>query len=330
MDQLRVGLVGAGFMGSLHARSLAALPEAALVAVSDVDASRARALAPAAYTDVRAMLAAERLDALIVATPDGLHREPCVAAAEAGVHLLVEKPLATTLEDCDAIAAAADRSGVKVVVGHTLRWEPRYALAQQTLAAGGLGTISYAFARRSNIRAVAERVGAGTTVARFLAIHDIDWLQWALGERVTSVVARTSSRVLTDLGTPDAYFMLLRFASGALGCVEAAWILPTQGSMQRDFQVEVVGSEGALGISVIDQGLRLDRPGGLQFPDILYAPTIREAPQGVYVDELRHFLEVVRGRCDAACTAAEGRSAVAVVLAAEESVRTGAEVEVVV
>jgi predicted dehydrogenase len=332
MGFLRVGLIGAGFMGSGHANFLSALPEAQLAAVADADGERARALAgtrgAAAYADYREMLAHESLDAVIVATSDAAHRDPCLAAAQAGAHIFVEKPLAASLEDCDAIAAAAEEHGVKLLVGHTLRWEPRYALAQQAVREGRLGEISYLYARRNNITAVARRVGAGTSVARFLAVHDIDWMQWVMGENVQSVVARTATRVLADLGTPDVYFLLLRFPSGVLACVEAAWTLPDQGSMQRDFQAEVVGSKGSLYITVGDQGLRTDAAGGLQFPDILYGPVVRGSPQGVYVEELRHFLDVVKGRAEPLCTAAEGRAAVAVVLAAEESAATGQEVAV--
>jgi len=332
MAPLRIGLIGAGFMGARHALSLSAVSEAQLVAVSDLDHGRALALAgPAgasAYADYQEMLARESLDAVIVATSDAAHRDPCVAAARAGAHLLVEKPLATSLEDCDAIAAAAKENGVKLLVGHTLRWEPRYALAQQAAREGRLGTISYLYARRNNMQAVARRVGASTTVARFLAVHDIDWMQWVLGEKAQSAVARTARRVLTDLGTPDVYFVLLRFPSGALACVEASWILPDTGSWQRDFQAEVVGSKGSLYISANDQGLQLDAAGGLQFPDILYGPTVQGIPQGVYVDEVRHFVEVIRGEAEPRCTAADGRAAVAAVLAAEQSAVSGEEVRV--
>jgi predicted dehydrogenase len=331
MAVTRLGLIGAGFMGALHARSLASLPEAELVAVADLIAPRARELAGpsgAAYADYHEMLAREDLDAVIVATGDDQHRDPCLAAIQAGAHMLVEKPLATSIADCDAIGAAAQEHGVRVLVGHTLRWEPRYALAQEAIARGDLGAVSYVFARRSNVQAVARRVAPTTNVARFLAIHDIDWVQWALGEQAGSVTARTASRVLTDLGTPDAYFLLLRFPSGALACLEAAWILPDRGSLQMDFQVEAVGSEGALSISVQDQGLRIDRAGGAQWPDILYAPVIRGQVEGVYVNELRHFLDVVRQGTAPACSIAEGRAAVATLLAAEQSAASGAEVPV--
>jgi UDP-N-acetylglucosamine 3-dehydrogenase len=328
----RIGLIGAGFIGAVHAKALSALPDAKLVAVADPQEDRARALASpagaAAYASHRDMLAKEQLDAVIVATPDNAHREPCIDAARAGLHIFVEKPLATSLADCDAIAAAVEESKVRALVGHTLRWEPRYALAQQAIRSGDLGTISYMYARRNNIKAVARRAGGYTNVARFLAVHDIDWIQWSLGERTAHVFAHTSSRVLTDLKTPDAYVILLRFPSGVLACVEAAWILPEDGSAANDFQAEALGSEGALYISVQDQGLRIDRRGGLRFSDVTFLPTVRGHAQGVYVEELRHFVSMIGSDTQPVCTLAEARAAVAVVLAAEESAASGVEVTV--
>jgi len=319
-------------MGAQHAACLGALPEAQLAAVADLEERRAQEVASrwgaTAYGDYHEMLAQEGLAAVIVATSDAAHREPCSAAAHAGAHILVEKPLATTLADCDAIAEAAEQHGVRVLVGHTLRWEPRYVLARDAISRGDIGVVSFIFARRNNVASVARRVGRDTNVARFLAIHDIDWVQWALAERAVSVTARAVSRVLADMGTPDAYFILLRFPSGVLSCVEAAWVLPEQGSGQLDFQLEAVGSEGALHISVQDQGLRIDRAGGLRFPDIVYGPVIRGHVQGVYVEELRHFLAVARGEVEPACAVAEGRAAVAAVLAAERSAESGREVPV--
>jgi len=332
MAQIRIGLIGAGFIGGTHARALSALREAKLVAAADLQVDRARALAsPAggsAYADYREMFSKEKLDAVIVATPDNAHVQPCIDAAEAGLHLFIEKPLATTLADCDTIAAAVKKSGVRALVGHTLRWEPRYALAQEAIRRGDIGTVSYMYARRNNVKPVARRAAGYTNVARFLAVHDIDWIQWSLGERASHVFARTSSRVLTDLKTPDAYVMLLRFPSGVLATVEAAWILPDDGSLPLDFQAEALGSDGAVYVSIQDQGLRIDRRGGLRFPDVTFLPSVRDQAQGVYVEEHRHFLNIIRDGAAPVCTLAEARAAVAVVIAAEESAASGAEVTV--
>ena len=370
MRTIRVGLIGAGFIGAVHAKALSVVPEGTLAAVSDLDESRARALAEpagaAAYGNYREMCARENLDGVVVATSDAAHRDPCVAAARAGAQIFVEKPLATTLGDCDIIAAEAERHGVSVLVGHTLRWEPRYALAKESIARGDIGDVSYIYARRCNVISVARRVGASTNVARFLAVHDIDWVHWALGERPHSVLARAGWRMLSDMGTPDVYCILMRFPSGALACIEAAWILPEAGSRQLDFQLEVLGSNGSLAISVNDQGLSTDGVGGLRYSDVVYFPVLRGKPQGVYVEEMRHFIEIVRSRVSGSgqadrddgpstgsgsprgrrqeplraeprggasapatqplCTVEEGRAAVSVVLAAEHSAQSGEEV----
>src|SRR5437870_4134392 len=116
MDRVRTALVGCGKVGQIHAQALATLPESELVGVCDVDAARASAFAARyggrPYTDVATMLRDGRPEALLIATPHPLHAEPAVRAAEAGVHVLVEKPMAAGLADCDAMLAAARRHGV--------------------------------------------------------------------------------------------------------------------------------------------------------------------------------------------------------------------------
>src|SRR5262245_23038082 len=121
VQPVRVAVVGAGYMGERHARIYAGLPDAELVAVCDVRESVARELAArtgaAVYADYRALLRRDDLDAVSVCTPDGLHREPCELAARAGRHVLVEKPVATTLVDAEAIVEAAERAGTVLLVG---------------------------------------------------------------------------------------------------------------------------------------------------------------------------------------------------------------------
>ena len=116
MRAIRVAVIGAGFMGERHARIYAGLPDVELVAVCDVHEEAARELAertgaPAHYTDFAELLRRDDLDAVSVCTPDGLHREPCEQALAGGRHVLVEKPIATTVADAEAIVAAARGSG---------------------------------------------------------------------------------------------------------------------------------------------------------------------------------------------------------------------------
>ena len=128
-DTLGMGIIGTGLWGSHHARAFTTLPRTTLAAVCDIDADRAQAFArehgaAKAYTDHRALLADPAVDAVSVATPDFAHADPLVAAAEAGKHVIVEKPLATTHEDLARIEAAVKASGVTFMVDFHNRWSP--------------------------------------------------------------------------------------------------------------------------------------------------------------------------------------------------------------
>src|SRR5947199_5514211 len=120
MIPVRVGLIGCGKVGQIHAAALRDIAEAELTAVCDVNAERVRAFADRygvrGYTDVDAMLGEAKVEAVVVGTPHPLHAAPAVRAAQAGVHVLVEKPLAATLADCDAMLAAAKQAGVQLGV----------------------------------------------------------------------------------------------------------------------------------------------------------------------------------------------------------------------
>src|SRR5690242_1505557 len=129
MTPLRTALVGCGKVGQIHAAALASLPESQFVAVCDQSADRAAAFAARfqvqAFTDIHTLLRDARPQALLIGTPHPLHAAPALAAAEAGVHVLVEKPLAATLADCDAMIAAAHRAGVRLgVISQRRFYEP--------------------------------------------------------------------------------------------------------------------------------------------------------------------------------------------------------------
>ncbi len=143
MDRLRTALVGCGKVGQIHAQALAGLPESDLVGVCDVDAGRAASFAARyggqAFTDVETMLRTCGLQVLSIATPHPLHAEPAVLAAEAGAHVLIEKPMAARLEDCDAMLAAAQHRGVKLGVISQRRWYEPVLRMKAAIDAGRIG-----------------------------------------------------------------------------------------------------------------------------------------------------------------------------------------------
>ena len=195
MRKLRTGLVRCGKVGHLHAEALTALPESELIAVCDHSLERAKTYADqygaSPFDDVAAMLRESSLDALVVATPHPQHVEPSCLAAEAGVHVLVEKPLATTLADCDATIAAARKTGVQIgVVSQRRLYEPvvrmKAAIDAGKLGKPVLGTFCMfswrddAYYQSDPWRGTWAGEGGGVLVNQ--SPHMLDILQWMMGE----------------------------------------------------------------------------------------------------------------------------------------------------
>ena len=143
MTPLRTALIGCGKVGQIHAAALASVPESQFVAVCDQSADRAAGFAARfqvqPFTDMHALLREARPQVLLIATPHPLHATPALAAAEAGVHVLVEKPLAATLADCDAMIAAARRAGVHLGVISQRRFYEPVRRMKEAIDAGKIG-----------------------------------------------------------------------------------------------------------------------------------------------------------------------------------------------
>jgi len=329
VQPVRVAVVGAGFMGERHARIYAGLPDVELVAVCDVRDGAARELGARtgarAYTDYGELLRRDDIDAVSVCTPDGLHREPCELAIRAGRHVLVEKPIATTAADAEAIAAAAAKAGVVLLVGHCLRFDPRYDQARQAVERGELGAIQTIYTRRANTVAAQDRLGGRCPLPLFLGVHDYDVMRWLAASEVERVTAESKWGMLKDLGFPveDANCALLRFASGALGVAELSWILPRGFPAAGDHRLDVVGSAGALAIATLDTGLRRADGQRAVLIDTASGPSVQGHPGGMFYFELRHFVDCVRGRATPAITPHDAVKALRIALAVERAAATG-------
>jgi predicted dehydrogenase len=329
---LRVGVVGAGVMGERHARIYASLPDVELAAVCDTREDVARRLAretgAAACTDFRVLLARDDVDAVSVCTPDGDHRGPCEAAARAGKHVLVEKPIATTVADGEAMIEAAAKAGVVLLVGHCLRFDPRYHAARAAVAAGELGALQTVYTRRSNTVAAQDRLQGRCSLPRFLGVHDYDVMRWLTGSEVERVTAESKWGLLRGRGydVEDANCALLRFASGVLGIAELSWILPRGFPASGDHRADLVGDRGALAIATLETGLRRADESRAVVVDTATAPVVEGHAGGMFYFELRHFVDCVRKRATPAVTPADGLAALRIALAVERAAATGAAV----
>jgi len=217
---LNAAVIGAGIMGSNHARIYALMESVNLVAVADMDAEVAERVASTykarAYTDYERMLARERPDIVSVVVPTRDHRPVAVDVIESGAHCLVEKPLAPSLEDGEAIIAAANEREVKLTVGHIERFNLKEHLSQ-----GELGRIFQLLARR--VGPFPQRV-TDVGVVLDLATHELNIMEHLAGSPIASLYAETEQRVHQH--REDLLSGLLRFDNGSVGVLDINWLTP--------------------------------------------------------------------------------------------------------
>ncbi len=231
MRPVRVGLIGCGKVGQIHAAALRGVAEAELAAVCDVSAERARAFAERYgardYTDVDAMLREAKVEAVVIGTPHPLHAAPAVRAAEAGAHVLVEKPLAATLADCDAMLAAADRAGVLLGVISQRRFYEPVRRMKDAIDAGKIGRPALgvftmyswrepAYYQSDPWRGKWDTEGGGVLVNQ--SPHQLDLLRWLLGP-VAEVSGYWANVNHPGVEVDDTAVAALRFRNGGLGAI---------------------------------------------------------------------------------------------------------------
>ena len=328
-SMVRVCLVGAGRVARVHANSLVNhVPAAELVALVDPDA---RALAETAdlfgiekrFSSLEEALESMAFDAVVITTPTFTHKQLAVLAANAGKHILLEKPMALNLAECDAIIAAAEANGVVLQLGFMRRFDPEFVAAAQRIEAGEIG-------QPMLIKSLTHGPGLPPAWARDLKTsngmlaevnsHDWDSVRWLMGsdyERVYVEVAnfKGKARGVDTEHFYDNALVTIRFENGGLGSISG--VCPCD--YGYDARVEIVGEKGIMQIGELkgqavvvctnrDQGL--------------ITPIYRTWPQRFewgYIREMEHFVDCIRKGTAPRVGAQEGRWAVAGVLAATKS-----------
>lgn len=340
--EVRFGIIGAGVAGRYHAQAIAQTPGARLVAVCAGRPERAATLAAASGAhvepDADALLAREDIDAVCICTPSGQHAAQGIAAAQAGKHVLVEKPIAITLADADALIDACRAAGVHLGVALQRRTDPDFRAARDAIAEGAigkpvLGVITIPYLRTQEYYDSADWRGAwaldGGGALMNQGIHLLDLLLWLMGDEVTEVQAYTTTLVRA-IEVEDCVSAALRFASGALGAI-AATTAVAPGFPHR---VEVYGTNGGLQIEgeAIVRWETTTEPTA-SAPHVADGGTGRQAagagahPTGIsaigHTRIMHDFVAAIRARRAPLVTGEEARRALAVVLAVYESARSG-------
>ena len=334
---IRFGLVGYGLFGRWHARFLAATEGATLAAVctgSAENRTAARADHPATVIldDWEKLVRASNIDAVAITTPNHLHAPIAIAALEAGKHVLVEKPLATTVEDCDRVVDAVHRTGCLLSVGHELRQSEQWAAVRRLVREGALGSLAYAnvalfrFPYRpggGGWRNDAARVGSWILEE---PVHFYDLILWYMAELgpPTAVLARGSAG--RGSGMTQNFTSILSFTGGAY-----ATIGQSLAGFGHHLALELAGDAGALRSTWSAADARSERPSfelTIKRSGSATEETIPLDASGELV-ELEAEIQATVHAFAAGRTlvsAEEGRRAVLVCLAAERSLREGREI----
>ncbi|MEO3793299.1 Gfo/Idh/MocA family oxidoreductase [Nonomuraea sp. B10E15] len=328
LPELRIGIVGAGLMGRGHAEVLAAHPATEITAV----ARRPLEHAPGAtvYPGYQELLDSGTVDAISITTPDHLHADVMVAAARAGVHILVEKPFTTTVADADRAVAAIRSAGVVAMCLFNHRWVPAYAQAKEQMRVIGEPVVGYA-RKDDTIYVPTEMIGWAdrTTCAWFLSSHDIDLLTWLYDDEVVEVFATARYGKLRGRGidTPDAMQIQARFGRGAVATFESAWIYPNTFPTMVDSYVTVAGETGVIQLDRQKENIQLATEDGYTYPRNMLQRVVHGVPAGAYRDAIHHFVDCAIAGAEPLITVESSRHVTAVLAAAHESARTGQPVK---
>lgn len=261
---LKIGIVGAGLRGKMYARSLRAVPGVEVEALCDLSPQMAetagKELGLRHYTSHRDLYSEEQLDAVIVATPDFAHFEPAVDAARAGLHMMIEKPLAIDEAEAQGIRAAVQESGVQCMVAFENRWNPAFVRAHEIVRSGAVGEVLTQTARLSNTYYVPTRMlswSGHSSPGWFLMPHTLDLTLWLSGKAPEKVYATGFKRELVARGidTWDVIHALITFTDGTTASLESLWILPDSMPSVVDFKYQLIGSKSAIFVNQQDQML---------------------------------------------------------------------------
>ncbi len=338
-DLVRFGLIGCGRIAPRHAQSLAALPGATLTTVADCVPARAerfgKEYGAQPLGDYRHLIDSRDVDVVTICTPSGLHAEMAIAAMQAGKHVLVEKPIALSLEDADRMLATAAATGRKLGVVLQNRYNPPMQRLREALDAGRLGRIllGNATVRWYRPQEYYEDAWHGTWrldggAIMNQSIHHIDALQWFMGD-VDSVFAYTAT-LAHRMEAEDTGVAVLKFASGAIASVEGSTITYPE---NIEGSVALFGERGSVkvGGTALNRRVFWKIDGELEHErEIITRETID--PPGVYGQShkavIADMIEAVRDNRQPRTHGGEARRSVAIVLAMYESARTGAPVPV--
>ncbi len=309
---MRVGVIGAGAMGQNHLRIYNEMGNIDLVGVCDIDQARARAMAKRynteAYFNHKELLKQE-LDGVSIVVPTTLHTQVAIDSIDAGTHLLVEKPVADTIENADTIISAAHDADVKLMVGHIERYNPAVIKLKEIIDSGMLGKIVSISSRR--VGPFNPRI-RDVGIIMDLGVHDIDVISYLYGRKINEVYTIAGSDIHSF---EDHATILLRCNNNLSGMIETNWLTPN-----KIRTLTAIGLKGVAYLDYIKQTVELH--------DESWIRMARVEPMEPLRNELEYFIKAITNGSEIISNGETSRHALQVVTAAIESYQKGKAIEI--
>jgi len=305
-----------------YATCLKAIPHAELVVITDDDPERGRNAAEtfgAVFEpDLDAVLARDDIDAVVICSENVQHARLTIAAAEAGKHVLCEKPLATTVEDAQAMIDACEKHGVKLQTAFPVRFNAATVALRDAVRAGQIGTPLAVMARNPGTCPHSwfvqpELSGGGAVIDH--TVHVVDVLRWIFDAEVTEVFAEIDTRI-HDIPVDDTGLLMLRLSNGIPVSLDTSWSRPANWPTWGGVMIDVIGEDGVLSLDAYHDVIEVAEIRG---PSLAWRPSeVTGDPEMVCA-----FVDAIRDDTPPPVTGLDGLRALEVALGAYESARTG-------
>ena len=323
---MKIAFAGAGYIINIHAQAAKVLQGVELVAVVEKYTERADALATKfqinhQYETIEQMLDAGGVDALIVGTPNYLHAPQTIAALKAGIHVMVEKPMAMNADEAYQMREASRKSDAILMVAHCWRFDPEVLWLREQASSGRLGKVIRT--RGYGVHAhwgpsgwFTEQKYAGGGALVDMGIHALDTARFLLGDpQPESVYARIGT-YYKNFDVDDTGVLLVNWDGGAVSYIESGWWQPHTDGPEAATQLYGTKAFGQLFPTFVEEQSKKDDP-GFSFP------RIEHCPQSLYDDQMAYFIECIRQQRNPSPGAQEGLINMRIIDAANESARTG-------
>lgn len=331
---IKIGIIGMGMRGNFYAKAVKNNAYAELVSLSEKNSRRLEESKDEfgidGYSDYNQMLEEKKIDLVIVALPDHMHKEATLKAASKKINILIEKPFATSLDDAKVMVNEIKKAGIKAMVAFEHRWNPVFISAKESIDTKEIINIQLmhgCFCCKIIFPSKMISWASETSVAHCLSTHIIDIALWLSMKKVLSIYATGQKNILSGMGidTYDTITATLKFKDGTIGTFFSSWIYPDSTPLIYDLRLEILGSNGAIEIDCRDQMIH-------KMTDIYSHPSILHdiygKPIGLTTELLNSFIDNIRENTKPLVSLNEGLYVVKIIDTIHRSIISGNEEKV--